>query len=227
MVEVHPLVHLAELDVADAVVDLGKERASRLGSKRAGCDVAGQVRTRIIGALYERVPGVTVGGDRGEHHSAGCVLDDPRLMHAAGAVSHGVLIRGRRRRDADREIHHAIAMGRNVSAELGARAYRAAQHQARVPRLQHVTGLVPAAGLRTPVGNTAHAERGRVEVGGLAGVPDGEDHRIHPGDRELVGTADLLAGCLGGHWPASFAGVSGDARSITELGIMRNRTTNY
>ena len=47
VVEVHPLVHLAELHVADAVVDLGEEGTLAGGDDRCRGDVAGQVRTGI------------------------------------------------------------------------------------------------------------------------------------------------------------------------------------
>ena len=110
VVEGHPLVHPAEFDVADAVVD-GLEGA--LGGRlddRVGGGEAGQVRAVVAGALDEGVPGLAVRGDRGEDDRAVLVLELVRLGEAAGAVLDGVRVRGAGVRDLDGEVDDAVAV---------------------------------------------------------------------------------------------------------------------
>ena len=102
VVEVDPLVHPAELDVADDVVE-GLEqpprRAVRAHVRRAADDVAGQVGPGVAGAVDEGVPGFAVGGDGRDPHRAVLVgevmrlVDDrralrPRVGDAAVDVGH-------------------------------------------------------------------------------------------------------------------------------------------
>ena len=83
MVEVHPLVHLAELDVADAVVDrLEEARCAGRPTIGSAGDEAGQVGAGVAGPLDQRVPGLAVGGDGGEHDLAVLVLEHVRLLQA-------------------------------------------------------------------------------------------------------------------------------------------------
>ena len=117
VVEADPLVHPAEFDVADAVVD-GLEGAvgGRLDD-RVGGGVAGQVRAVVAGALDERVAGLAVGGDRGEDDRAVLVLDLVRLGERAGAVLDGVGVGGARVRDLDGEVDDAVAVLGHVLGE--------------------------------------------------------------------------------------------------------------
>src|SRR5581483_1402929 len=65
-----PLPEVAELDVADHVVDLRQAhgRVDRLGQRRHV--VAGGEQAEVVVALDEAVPGLAVGGHAGPHHAA-------------------------------------------------------------------------------------------------------------------------------------------------------------
>ena len=186
MVEVHPLIHLAELDVADAVVDLGEEGALAGGDDRRGRDVPGQVRTRVPGPLHQRVPGVAVGGDGGHHHLAVVVLEQVRRLEAAGAVSDRVIVGLLRRADLEGQVHDPVAVRGDPHAEPGPGPGRAAEDEPRAARLEHVHGLVRVPGLRAAVGDPPHAERGRVVVRRLFRVADREHHGVHADDGKAV-----------------------------------------
>jgi hypothetical protein len=67
LVELHPLVHPAELDVAHHVVNRLEQplrRSVRLDVRRGGSDIAGPVGTLVAGPVDESVPRVAVGRDR-------------------------------------------------------------------------------------------------------------------------------------------------------------------
>ena len=91
------------LDVAHAVVDLGEEGACTRRDDRRRRNVPGQVGTRVAGPLYQRVPGVAVGGDGRHQHLALLVLEQVRLLHAARAVGDGVIVGGLGRGDLRRK----------------------------------------------------------------------------------------------------------------------------
>ena len=113
-----PLVHVAEFHVAHAVVDLGEEGLAGRCHQRVRRHVAGQVRARIVGPLHQRVAGVPVGGDRGQHHLAVLVLGRVRGGDGPGPAGDRVaegLLRGQ---DADRQVGHAVAVRGHVRAEL-------------------------------------------------------------------------------------------------------------
>ena len=109
VVEADPLVHPAELDVADAVVDrpgrCAGRAASTIGSRG---DEAGQEGAVVAGALDQRVAGLAVGGDRGEDDRAVLVLERRTARRARGRRARprtrrrrarpGPRARGRRRR---------------------------------------------------------------------------------------------------------------------------------
>ena len=82
-VEGHPVVHLAELDVADGVVDEAQADAAAAASLLA---IAGPVSAGVLVALDEVVHGVAEGGDRCEGDRAVGVGDGGGLADAAGAA---------------------------------------------------------------------------------------------------------------------------------------------
>ncbi len=120
VVEGDPLVHPAELDVADAVVDGLEGALGRRLDHRLGGDEAGQVGAVVAGALDEGVAGLAVGGDGGEHDGAVLVLHLVRLGEAGGAVLDGVGVRGAGVRDLDGEVDDAVAVLGDVLGEEAA-----------------------------------------------------------------------------------------------------------
>ena len=90
LVVLDPLVHAAELDVADDVVDRLEADAS-VGDRIARhCDVPGLEQARVVAATDEGVNRVAVGGDGGQLDPAELVLEGVRLDDAAGAALHGL-----------------------------------------------------------------------------------------------------------------------------------------
>jgi len=188
VVEVHPLVHLAELDVADAVVDLGEARPSARGPYRPGRDVPGQVGAGVTGPLDQRVPGVAVGGDGGQHGLPVVVLDDARLGQPARSVRDRVAVGVLGRADLQGQVGNPVPVRGDPLAQRGAGPDRAAEDEPRAAGFQDVGGLVRRSGLRPAVGHPPHAERGRVVVRRLLRVADREDHGVHADDGEVEGS---------------------------------------
>ncbi|GAA3061299.1 hypothetical protein GCM10020000_50550 [Streptomyces olivoverticillatus] len=198
VVEADPVVHLAELDVADAVVDRLEEPVAGLDD-RLGGDEARQVGAGVAGALDQGVAGLAVRGDGGEDDRAVLVLQLVRLLQAGGAVLQRVGVRGAGVRHLDGQVDDAVAVLGHVLGEEAAVVGRGlddgGEDEAGAARLQDVTGGLAAAVLRSAVGDALHAEGGGVVVGGLLGVADGEDDGVHPLDREGVRLPCGVGGC--------------------------------
>ncbi len=190
VVEADPLVHLAEFDVAHAVVDrLEGAPGGRLDDRRGGGE-AREVRAVVAGALDEGVPGLAVRGDRGEDDRAVLVLQLVRLGQRAGAVLDGVRVRGAGVRDLDGEVDDAVAvLGHMVGQEVapgGGGLDDGGEHEPGGAVLQDVRRRLAAARLRSGVGDEPHAEGRGVVVRRLFGVAHGEDDRVHSLDREGI-----------------------------------------
>lgn len=178
----------------------GLEGALRRGlDDRVRGDEARQVGAGVVLALHERVAGLAVGGDRGQHDRAVLVLDLVRLVQAARAVLDGVGVGGAGVRDLDGEVDDAVAvlghvLGQEAAAVRG-RLDDRGQDEARGAVGQDVAGGLAGAVLRSGVGHELHAEGGRVVVRGLLGIAHGEDDGVHALHREGVG---LTRGVRGG-----------------------------
>ena len=152
-VELDPLVHPAELDVADDVVDRDEPDAARGSAVRRDRLEARQVRARVLGAIDERVDVVAVRRDRGELDAAMVVLDPVRLDDAASAALDRLPVRVRRVGDGERDVAHAVALRRRPLADLAVGTEAAREDEPDVALLEDVRGAVPNArspGLRTP-----------------------------------------------------------------------------
>ena len=112
LVELDPLVHPAELDVADDVVDGDEPDAARRSAVRRDRDGARQVRARVLGAVDEGVDVVAVRRDRRELDAAVVVLDPVRLDDAARAALDRLPVRVRGVGDGERDVAHAVALRR-------------------------------------------------------------------------------------------------------------------
>jgi hypothetical protein len=185
VVEVHPLVHLAEFDVAHAVVDPGEQAPLPRRADRGGRDESRQVDTRITGPLDQRVPGVAVCGDRGQDNLPVFVLGDARLLKAAGPVPDRVVVRTFGRANLKGKVDDPVAVRGDSLSQPGASPDRATEDEPLCASLRNVRRLIQAAGLRAAVRHPPHAEGRRIVAGRLLGVPQCEDHGIHA-DREAV-----------------------------------------
>ena len=172
LVELDPLLHAAELDVADDVVDQLQAHAG-VGLAVAALErlVAGQVGARVVLPVDERVHGVAVGGDGGELDAAMLVLDPVRLGDAAGAALKRLAVGVRRVGDLEGRVLDPVAVGVGVPGDLVVGAERAREDEADVPLLEDVGSAVAEAGLGPRVGDRAEAEGALVEVRGLLRVP--------------------------------------------------------
>ena len=177
---------MAELDVADDVVD--RHQAHGVGVVRglAALLEAGQEGALVVLALHEQVLRVAVGGDRGELHAAVLVLDPVRRHHAAGAVLDGVLVGGRGVGHAQRDLVDAVAVEGVVGRDLVAALERAGEHEPDAALLEHVRDAVAPAGLEAGVGGLGEAECVHEVERRLRGVPHVDLHVVDAVDRHAV-----------------------------------------
>ncbi len=195
VVEGDPLVHPAELDVADAVVD-GLEQPLRVtlaaGDGGAARLVAGQVGAGVAAAVDQRVAGLAVGGDGGGAHGAVLVgdvvrLDQDRRAHRAGVVDALVDVG-----HLEGEVDDAVAVLAVVVEHRAVGRDAAGEHEPGAAGAQHVGLRAALAGLGAAVRLEVHAQRELVEGRGLGGVADHEAHGVHRGDRERVAGGVVL-----------------------------------
>ena len=102
-------------------------------------------------------------------------------------------------RDAERDHLHAVAVARDVLADLVSRHERAGQHDPDPSLLEHVRGTIAHAGLQAGVGDLLEAQVLDPERRGLQRVADIELHVVDAVERHEV---IRLGGCddrLGGH----------------------------
>ena len=184
------MVHPAELDVADDVVEGLEEPLRRTGALEvAGSlrDVARQIGTAVARPVDERVPRLTVGGDGREAHRAVLValvvgLDEhcragpPGLRDAAVDVGH-----------LEGDVDDPVAVGGLVCDERTVGVDGALKDEPDRPRAQHERLVIAVAVLGPGVGLELHTPRGLVVVRGLRGVADDEDDRVPARHREGVG----------------------------------------
>ena len=137
LVEGDPLLHRAELDVADDVVDREQvlagpgDRRHAIGATRL---VAGQEGAAMVAVLDERVDRVAVGRDRREADDAAGIAQLVRRDEALGAGLDRVLPGVLDVRDAERDVTDAVAVAAMVFGDrgVGGRARRSGR-SARVP----------------------------------------------------------------------------------------------
>jgi hypothetical protein len=193
-VELHPLVHLAELDVADHVVDgleealglqAGGDRGLPVHDRAAGHE-AGQERPVVLRPVDQRVRGVAVGGDRGHPDRAVLVGDVVRLGDAAGAGGGGMGVRLVDVGHGQRDVLDAVAVLGDVVRAGRAGVHRPGDQEPRGAADQDVLGVVAVTVLRPAVRHAGHPERGGVVVGRLLGVAHQELQVVDALDGEDV-----------------------------------------
>src|SRR5712691_6413729 len=211
LVELDPVLHPAELDVADAVVDRAEADAVPLG--RVDRLVARQVEPGVVGAVHERVHRVAVGGDRRQLDPAELVLDPAGLDDAARAALHGLPVRLGRVRDGERDVLDAVAVAAGVVRDLVLLSQRAGDDETDVALLEHVRGAVADARLRAGVSHAREAQRVLVVEGSLLRVADVELDVIPALDRHESGAhgADATP-------PSPSSSASGDSSKLRRSG---------
>ena len=190
VVERDPLVHPAELDVADHVVDRLEDPLGGAGGPgrawRSG-HVSRQVGPVVAGPVDEGVPQVAVGRDRGDPHGAMLVGQVVRLFEHRRAG-------GARVRDALVDIGHLAGRCRRpVPVPAGARSTSGLSGRTAplstnrtAPTAQHVGDVVPQPGLRPGVGDQLHPVHRLEEQRRLCRVAHRPYQRVPAADRERV-----------------------------------------
>jgi hypothetical protein len=199
LVELDPVLHPAELDVTDYVIDVLQADPGSGRAVLGGRGVAGEIRARVVVAIHERVDVLAVGRDRGQFDAAEVVLDPVRLDHAPRAALDGLPVGLGRVRDRERDVLHAVAVGAGEAGDLAVRAEAARDHEPDAVLVEDVRGPVPDSSLRPRIRGLREPERVLVEVRSLLRVADVELEVIPPLDRHEVGRAhesDLNRGRL-------------------------------
>ncbi len=174
-VERDPLVELADLDVADDVVD-PPETDGGTGWCRRQADghVARAVVTRVVAAIDEGVLGLAVGADRSEAEGAVLVGEFVRFAHRRGTAGDRSLVRGGGIVDDEGEVLGAISVLANMGPDGRIGGEPGGDDQPDVALLEQVRGDVVAARFGAGVGGDLEPERGGEEPGHRTGVTDVE-----------------------------------------------------
>ena len=149
LVERHPLVELADLDVADDVVDAfeADRRAGRFG-RQIGRHVAGAVVAEVVAAVDERVLRLAVRADRGEAQRALVVGQLVRLAHRAGTAGEGRLVGRRRVVDDERQVLGTVTVLAHVGPDRRVGREAGGDDETDVALFEQVRRDVVATGLR-------------------------------------------------------------------------------
>src|SRR5215207_3489618 len=186
LVEPDPVVHAAELDVADDVVECLQPHTRDWLPVHDRRLVAGHERPHVVGAVDERVDHVAVRSDRGQLDAAELVVDPVRLLNSAGAALHCLPVCLTRARYLERDAPGAVSVPARELRDFTVHAHPAREHEANVALLEHVRRAVADAGLRPGVRGSREAEGVLVEVRGLLGVADPELEMIPALERHEI-----------------------------------------
>ena len=154
----------------------------------------GQEDAAVVAALDEGVDGVAVGGDGGDAHFAVLVAEGLGLADAARAAAGGLAPGGFGVVHPQRDVADAVAVQADVLGDRVVGLQRRGEHEADLVLHQDVGGAVARAGLGSAIGGQAEAERGAVEVRGLARVADVE--------LDVIGAVQRQEVLLNRRWPA-------------------------
>ncbi len=182
-VEVHPVVHFAQLHIADDVVNFVDPY--RLARDEHLFE-AGHEHPAIAVAIDEGMDHIAVGVDRGDMHFAVVVFEDGWLLRAACAAPHRLAISARHIVHLKCNIANAVPV-LHQPVYLGMVCFvRGSQHKADVVLLEHITGFVAHARLQSSVCHHIEAEHRAVKVGCLLRVADKKPHMVNPSNRHNV-----------------------------------------
>ena len=137
LVVVDPLVHVAEPDVADDVVDRHQPHVVGVLRRLGAALIAGKEGALVAVALDEQVLRVAVGRDRGQPDAAVLVLDPMRGEDPAGAVAHRVVVGGLGVGDAKRDLVDTVAVPAVVRGDVVVPRQRAGEDEPDATLLEH------------------------------------------------------------------------------------------
>jgi hypothetical protein len=201
LVPLDPVVHLAQLDVADAVIDelqpAGVRAVVLVEDERPHRGVAGQKRPAgpealqvvLTAAGHEAVDGAAVGLDAGHDHDpvTGLVAQLDRLVGRLAAVGDRRLVRGDRVGNGEGQVLDAVAVSLHLALGGVILVQARGQEHPDVALGQQVGGFTAGAGGQVGVLDDIEPEAVGVEVGRLPGVADVEPNVIHIDQLEGVG----------------------------------------
>ena len=123
LVERHPFVEPALLDVADDVIDVDQPdgRADGLGRQPVALESRAVVAV-VVATIDERVLGLAIGGDRRQPQHSVLVGQLVRLVDRAGAARDRRFVGGGRVVDDERQIVGAVTVLADVVPDLAIRA---------------------------------------------------------------------------------------------------------
>jgi hypothetical protein len=175
LVEIDEGVHLSELDVAHAVVDLEQAQPTRRTRRCLHLPVARRECTVVVTPIDERVEDRAVRPDRRPPEDAIlAAVELGRLERGDGSAARGLAPGRLDVRDAECDVVHAIAMLSNVFRDLAIRGQRRGEHEADVVLDHDVAGAVTDLGLEAAICDWGEAPQRAVVGGRLAGVADPE-----------------------------------------------------
>ena len=199
------LVHLAEPDVADAVVDL--EEAQPFGGAGRLLDLAEARREDavVVAPIDERVDDLAVRVDRAPSERAVLVGSGFRVFEVRPRASRRGLAPGASDVvDGEGDVVHAVAVAADVVGDLAIRRERGREDERDVVAPHHVAGAVPDPGLQAGERDRGEAPQRAVVRRRLAGIADPELHVVDALERQEVlrlGVSVLVepgAGLVGG-----------------------------
>jgi hypothetical protein len=180
-----PSIHLAELHVADAVVDVLEPDLGWLKPRRDRAE-SGKERALVVPALHQRMDRLAVGTDGSDHDLAGVIANDPRLLLRNCSALDGGGIRVARIVHPECIVLHAIAVLVNVLRDRRLRTQCRRQNEPDLALLEEITRPVSHAGLGPTVGDELKAERAAIEMTRLLRVADVELDIVGSVDRKRV-----------------------------------------
>ena len=187
LVELDPVVHPAELHVADHVVDRFQADTGRGPAVRPSDFLkTGEERTGVLVAVHERVDVLAVRRDRRQLDAPEVVLDPVGVDYAARTALHRLAIRLTCVRNGERGVSDAVPVRTGEAIDLAVPPQAARQHEADVALLDQVGGSVAHARLRSRVCGPGEAERVLVVERRLFRVADVELEMIPPVDGHEV-----------------------------------------
>ena len=204
-VEVDEPIHVAERDVADAVVDFEEVHSRRRNRRLLDLAEARSEDPVVVVPLDEAVADLAIREDRGAaENPVLATVEIDRLDGRAGAPLRGLGKRRARVVDEERDVLDAVAVAMDVLGDLGVGRQGAGQDERDVVAPHHVARAIANTRLKPGIGDRREAPQGSEVVGGLARVTDPELDVVNALERQevlcfLVGVlVEVRAGLVGG-----------------------------
>src|SRR5690349_985369 len=194
----HPLVHRAELDVADAVIHILETDAVGVATTREGNESRHE-QALVVLAFYEAVDRFTVRLDPGDDDFAILVGQRFWCIRRLRAALYRQLERSPRIIDPERDVLDAVAVLVHVGRDVAVRPQRSGENDSDFVLDDHVAGTITRTGLGPAISYDFVAKNLAIKLRGLLCIPDVELDEIRPVDREGVGDLLRCRKCRGSH----------------------------